>query len=53
MRLDAARNASATAGDAVVSETASDVAVLVVAVDEEQVIARDARRLIGDRAARG
>ena len=44
--LDAARNASARGGDAFVSADGSAIAALVVAVDEEVMIARDALQCV-------
>jgi acetate kinase len=51
LRLDPDRNASLPAGEGLVSEAASPIAALVVAVDEELWIAREARRLLGARPA--
>ena len=52
LRLDPDRNASPATGEGQISDAASPIAALVVAVDEELLIARDARRVLGSRAAR-
>ena len=49
LRLDRDRNASLERAEGVISEAGSPIAALVIPVDEELLIARDARRLVGDR----